>query len=114
MHGPGADTPGSVKPLQEQIPRAAGAGRKWGCEELRRKGLKICALLWQHCVNKRTGAPLVGDWVHPSGEPSGGPTEGSCGGPGVDMYWATRPSDFCLTHFALFAQVTLAGLSQAL
>ena len=29
----------------------------------------------------------------------------------VDMFWATRPSDFCLTHFTLFAQVPLRPFS---
>ena len=49
-------------------------------------------------MNESTGAPKIGDWV-------GGPAE--CCGPcaGVSYCWVTRASDFCLSHFALFAQV---------
>ena len=75
------------------------ADRQWPGEGYKAKGLRTCNALWDHCINKHTGAPLLGDWVGDANE--------RCGPmPDICYYDITRPSDFCLSHFLAFSQVT--------
>lgn len=72
------------------------AEREWPGEGYQQKALRTCAALWEHCINKHTFIPLLGDWV-------GGPGDRMGPLPDICYYDITRPSDFCLDHFLTFA-----------
>lgn len=74
------------------------AEREWPGEGYQQKALRTCAALWEHCINKHTFIPLLGDWV-------GGPGDRMGPLPDICYYDITRPSDFCLDHFLTFALV---------
>ncbi|KAG2182974.1 hypothetical protein INT44_005955 [Umbelopsis vinacea] len=50
--------------------------------------IQLCGAIWEKCINHRTHMPLVGDWCDE----------------GDDAYKLTRPSDFILSGYLLFAR----------
>jgi endo-1,4-beta-D-glucanase Y len=63
------------------------AGKKFNNAEYTRSGLTVCEALYKHCINKVLYTPTLGDWVSNDSQ----------------YITGTRPSDFMLTHFQLFA-----------
>lgn len=57
--------------------------------------LQVCAAIWKWSVTEETNITNLGDWCkdQKGDEPN-------------RFYWVTRPSDYMLTHFQLFSEVS--------
>jgi endo-1,4-beta-D-glucanase Y len=70
-----------------------GRGGQHGEIDYKATAIELCGAIWEKCINHRTFMPLVGDWADE----------------GDDAYKLTRPSDFILSAYLLFARVSPAS-----
>ena len=67
--------------------------------------MQICASLWKWCINKDTFITNLGDWCLTS-------TGLQANAPSNKYNFVSRASDYMLTHFKLFSEVScLTSLS---
>ena len=57
--------------------------------------VQVCAAIWKWSVTAETNITNLGDWC--KDEKGDEPNK---------FYWVTRPSDYMLTHFQLFSEVS--------
>lgn len=61
--------------------------------------LQICAALWEWCINQETFVTNLGDWCLTG-------TGLQASAPGNKFHYVSRASDYMLTHFKLFSEVS--------
>ena len=62
--------------------------------------MQICAALWKYCINQETFVTNLGDWCLTK-------TGLQANAPDNKYHFVSRASDYMLTHFKLFSEVTL-------
>ncbi len=61
--------------------------------------MQVCAALWKWCINKDTFITNLGDWCLTS-------TGLQANAPSNKYNFVSRASDYMLTHFKLFSEVS--------
>ena len=60
---------------------------------------QICAAIWEWSITHETRITNLGDWC-----------KNKQGKEADKFYWVSRPSDYMLTHFQLFSEVSPSPL----